>query len=216
VTQTASTALNPAIALSAVDTSNYQKHTHANPMQRRLIDRFHRVIVAKIAELAPATFLDAGCGEGFVADIVLRQMPGLKLAGFDFNPDSVDAARAMVPGATFEVASILEIPFPDNSFDLVGCFEVLEHQLDPGAALQELIRVSKRAVILSVPHEPYFCMANILRGKNLNIRPRGSDSDHKQFWTRRAFGDFVGQQLDVQWLGGSMPWTICIATKRQT
>jgi 2-polyprenyl-3-methyl-5-hydroxy-6-metoxy-1,4-benzoquinol methylase len=209
VTDVAQSTINP------LDTSNYLKHTHANPVQRRLIDRFHRVIAAKIAELAPTSFLDAGCGEGFVADILLRQLPGLTLTGFDFNEESVLAARAMVPHATFEHASIFDIPHPDNSFDVVGCFEVLEHQLDPAAALAELVRVSKRAVVLSVPHEPYFCLANIARGKNLDIRPRGSDSDHKQFWTRRAFGDFVGQQLDVQWLGGSLPWTICVATKRR-
>jgi len=200
--------------IAPVDTSNYHKHTHANPVQRHLIDRFHKVIVAKIAALSPSSFLDAGCGEGFVAEILLRQMPGLRLTGFDFNEESVRAAQAMVPGATFEHASIFDIPHPDNSFDVVGCFEVLEHQLDPGAALAELARVSKRAVVVSVPHEPYFCMSNIARGKNLDIRPRGSDSDHKQFWTRRAFGEFVGQQMDVVWLGGSLPWTICVATKR--
>ncbi len=200
----------------AIDTSNYLKHTHANPIQRRLIDRFHRVILRKIAELAPSSFLDAGCGEGFVAEILLRQMPGLQLTGFDFNPESVAVATAKVPNATFQTASIFEIPHPDRSFDVVGCFEVLEHLPDPAAALRELARVSNRAVVLSVPHEPYFCLANAARGKNLNVRPRGSDPDHRNFWTRRAFGDFVNQSLDVQWLGGSFPWTICVAKRRAT
>ena len=198
----------------AIDTSNYLKHTHANPIQRRLIDRFHRIIVRKIAGLAPASFLDAGCGEGFVAEILLRQLPGLQLTGFDFNPAAVAVAATRVPNATFQTASIFEIPFPDRGFDVVGCFEVLEHQRDPAAALRELARVADRAVVLSVPHEPYFSLANVARGKNLNVRPRGSDPDHRQFWTRRAFGDFVDQVLDVQWLGGSFPWTICVATKR--
>jgi SAM-dependent methyltransferase len=199
---------------AAIDTSNFRKHTHANPIQRRLIDRFHHKIVGKIGELAPESFLDAGCGEGFVAEILLRQMPGLKLTGFDFNPESVEIARAKSPDATFVEASIFHIPFEPNSFDLVGCFEVLEHQTDPGGALKELARVSNRHVIISVPHEPYFCLANAVRGKNLDIRPRGSDPDHKQFWTRKDFGTFVAQELDVVWLGGSLPWSICVAQKR--
>jgi ubiquinone/menaquinone biosynthesis C-methylase UbiE len=203
-----------AVPTTTLDTSNYIKHTHGNPVQRRLIDRFHRVIMAKIAELAPSSFLDAGCGEGFVAEILLRQMPGLKLTGFDFNPESVELAKQMNPGATFVEASIFEIPFPNASFDVVGCFEVLEHQTNPHSALKELARVAKNYVIISVPHEPYFCLANALRGKNLDIRPRGSDPDHKQFWTRKAFGEFVAQDLDVVWLGGSLPWTICIGRKR--
>jgi SAM-dependent methyltransferase len=202
-------------AIAGIDTSNYHKHTHANPIQRRLIDRFHRVIVARIAALAPETFLDAGCGEGFVAEILLRQLPGLRLTGFDFNPEAVALAQARVPDATFKTASIFEIPFADDTFDVVGCFEVLEHQRDPAAALGELARVARRAVVLSVPHEPYFCLANAARGKNLNVRPRGSDPDHRQFWTRNAFGEFVGDVLDVEWLGGSLPWTICVARKAE-
>jgi ubiquinone/menaquinone biosynthesis C-methylase UbiE len=202
------------VIAGAIETSNYRKHTHANPVQRRLIDRFHRVILAKIAEVAPESFLDAGCGEGFVAEILLGQLPGLALTGFDFNPESIALAKLKNSGATFVEASIFDIPFPDASFDLVGCFEVLEHQTDPRSALKELARVAKRNVIVSVPHEPYFCLANAARGKNLDIRPRGSDPDHKQFWTRKAFGEFVAQELDVVWLGGSPPWTICVGKTR--
>jgi ubiquinone/menaquinone biosynthesis C-methylase UbiE len=200
--------------VAEIGTSNYLKHTHANPIQRRLIDRFHRVVVGKIGDLAPESFLDAGCGEGFVAEILLRRFPGLKLTGFDFNPAAVAVAGLRVPEATFQTASIFEIPFPDGSFDVVGCFEVLEHQRDPASALRELARVAGRAVVLSVPHEPYFSLANVARGKNLGVRPSGSDPDHRQFWTRRAFGVFVADTLDVEWLGSSFPWTICVAKTR--
>ena len=120
----------------------------------------------------------------------------------------------MNANAAFVEASIYDIPFEDNSFDAVGCFEVLEHQVDPVPALKELARVAKKHVIISVPHEPYFCLANVARGKNLDIRPRGSDPDHKQFWTKQAFGEFVAQELDIVWLGGSLPWTICIGRTR--
>jgi ubiquinone/menaquinone biosynthesis C-methylase UbiE len=205
---------NGVAAASAIDSSNYRKHTHGNPIQRKLIDRFHRSVLAKIADLAPQTFLDAGCGEGFVAELLLRQMPGLELTGFDFNPAAVEIAQAKNPGGTFITASIVDLPFDDSSFDVVGCFEVLEHLPEPQQALKELTRVAQNAVIMSVPHEPFFCYSNMIRGKNLDIRPRGSDPDHKNFWTRAAFGEFVAQELDVLTLTGSFPWTICIGKKR--
>ncbi len=200
----------------ARDTSNYRKHTSGNPLQRRLIDRFHRRIVDRVAALRPESFLDAGCGEGFVAEALLARLPALAVTGFDFNPASVDLARQRAPRATFQVASIFDIPHEANAFDVVGCFEVLEHQDDPAAALRELARVASRAVVLSVPQEPYFSLANAARGKNLDIRPRGSDPDHRQLWRRGAFADFVRADpaLDVAWLGGSFPWTICVARKR--
>lgn len=199
---------------AAESTTNYQKHSSSNPVQRKLIDRFHHLLMAKIAELAPATFLDAGCGEGFVAEIMTRQFPGLPITGVDFNEPSVALAQQKNPGSKFLTASIYELPFKNREFDVVGCFEVLEHLDDPLTALKELARVSNRAVIMSVPHEPYFSMMNAMRGKNHHIRPRGSDPDHRNLWTRRAFHKFVEQELNITWIGGSMPWTICVGTKR--
>lgn len=200
----------------ALDTSNYAKHTSANPIQRKLIDRFHEVVLAKVVELDPSSFLDAGCGEGFVAQLLLERLPTLALTGLDSNPDSVAMAQEKSPTATFRTAGIYEIPFADRSFDVVGCFEVLEHMVEPTRALAELGRVAGRSMVISVPHEPYFCLANAARGKNLDIRPRGSDPDHKNFWTKRAFAEFLVAtcpEFRVAWLGGSLPWTICVATR---
>lgn len=200
--------------IDAFETSNYAKHTNANPIQRKLIDRFHHVVTGKIGELAPRTLLDAGCGEGFVSGILLDRFPGLEVSAFDFNPSSVALARKRNPSVDCRVASIYDIPWADGMFDVVCCFEVLEHLHEPTAALRELARVSGQYLVLSVPHEPWFCFSNAARGKNLDIRPRGSDPDHCNFWTRAAFGRFVEQVAEVEWLGGSLPWTICVARVR--
>ena len=194
--------------------SNYRKHTAANPLQRVLIERFHRKIVAEVVALSPRTFLDAGCGEGFVARRILDAAPDIALTGCDVSGVALEIAASANAGARFVAGSIVDLPFPNRSFDVVGCFEVLEHLPDdlPRQALSELARVARRAVVLSVPHEPVFSLANAVRGKNLDVRPRGSDPDHKQFWSRSAFGALVGEQLVVRQLVGSFPWTICVAT----
>jgi ubiquinone/menaquinone biosynthesis C-methylase UbiE len=194
--------------------SNYRKHTAANPLQRALIDRFHRKIVAEVVALSPQTFLDAGCGEGFVARQVIDAVPGIELTGCDVSDVALEIAADANPEGRFVVGSLTDLPFPDRSFDVVGCFEVLEHLPGdlPRRALSELARVARRAAVLSVPHEPVFCLANAARGKNLEVRPKGSDPDHKQFWSRSAFGALVGGQFVVQKLDGSFPWTICVAT----
>lgn len=198
-----------------VDTSNYRKHTSDNPVQRALIDRFHRKVTAIVQGLQPETLLDAGCGEGFVADIFLKVMPEVSITGFDVLSESINLAQLRNPRASFAVGDIYNIDHPDASFDVVYSFEVLEHLDDPGRALRELGRVAKRAVVLSVPHEPFFCLANAARGKNLDVRPRGSDPDHRNFWSRATFGTFVGQVLDVEQLTGSFPWTICVGRPRR-
>jgi ubiquinone/menaquinone biosynthesis C-methylase UbiE len=197
-----------------VDTSNYKKHTSDNPVQRMLINRFHDKIRRIVTDLRPATLLDAGCGEGFVADIFLKAMPELEITGFDVLEDSVKLAQLRNPRGTFTTGDIYNIDHPDNSFDVVVSFEVMEHLHEPDRALAEMARVAKRAVMLSVPHEPFFCLANAARGKNLDIQPKGSDPDHRNFWSREAFGRFVERELEVVQLTGSFPWTICVARPR--
>ena len=113
------------VGADARATSNYRKHTNGNPLQRALIARFHRAIAERVAALEPATFLDAGCGEGFVARALRRRLPGLVLTGCDLNPAAVRLAAAQNPGARFAAASVLALPFADGAFDGVGCFEVL-------------------------------------------------------------------------------------------
>ncbi|MBA2277674.1 MAG: methyltransferase domain-containing protein [Chloroflexia bacterium] len=196
------------------DTSNYRKHMTGNPLQRRLIDRFHRQITTRVSALHPGTLLDAGCGEGFVAEIFLAAMPDLSLTGFDPHEGAIDLARQRNPGATFETGDLYRIAHEDDSFDVVCCFEVLEHLHEPDRALAEMARVARHAVVMSVPHEPFFCLANAARGKNWDIRPRGSDPDHRNFWSRQKFGAFAGKALDVDVLTGSFPWTICVGRPR--
>lgn len=197
-----------------VDTSNYRKHMSDNPVQRRLIDRFHAKITKIVTDLHPATLLDAGCGEGFVDDIFLKAMPKLEITGFDVLEDSVKLAQIRNPRGTFAVGDIYNIDAEDNSFDIVCSFEVMEHLHEPDRALAEMARVARRAVVLSVPHEPFFCLANAARGKNLDQTPKGSDPDHRNFWSREKFGRFVERELDVELLTGSMPWTICVGRPR--
>ncbi len=198
-----------------VDTSNYRKHTSDNAIQRRLIDRFHRTLATIVTSRHPETMLDAGCGEGFVADVLLTAMPDVKITGFDVLEDSVKLARQRNPRATFSTGDIYAIDHPDNAIDLVYCCEVLEHLHEPDRALRELARVARNQVVLSVPHEPFFCLANAARGKNLDVRPRGSDPDHRNFWSRQKFCEFASMCLDVETLTGSMPWTILVGSPKR-
>lgn len=198
-----------------VDTSNFRKHTSSNPVQRRLIDRFHGKITGIVTDLAPATMLDAGCGEGFVADIFQTAMPSVEITGFDVLPDSVELASKRNPRGSFTVGDIYATGYDDAAFDVVYCFEVLEHLHEPDRALAELARVARQHVVLSVPHEPFFCLANASRGKNLDQTPKGSDPDHRNFWSRAQFGAFASQYLEIERLTGSMPWTILVGSPKR-
>ena len=107
--------------------------------------------------------LDIGCGSGrHMAETVRR--PGTLTIGTDINrKDLLDArSRMAFLGEKGEIrgkwdlgiTDITGLPFPDNTFDLVICSEVLEHIPDHRTAVSELVRVLKPCgdLIVSVPN----------------------------------------------------------------
>ncbi|MBI4058327.1 class I SAM-dependent methyltransferase [Candidatus Gottesmanbacteria bacterium] len=91
----------------------------------------------------PKKVLEIGIGNSIVA-MILHQL------GFDLT--TVDFDNRLHPDF---VADIRQLPFSDNTFDTVLCAEVLEHIpfSDFSAALKELHRVTKKYVIMTVPHD---------------------------------------------------------------
>ena len=83
--------------------------------------------------------LDVCCGPG-----VLSAAAGARSAqatGIDFSAEAVDIARSNVPGAEFQEADALALPFDSDSFDAVVCGFGIIHVPDPEAALAEMHRV---------------------------------------------------------------------------
>ena len=136
---------------------NLQKHLNPNPLQRYLLRRFHHRIVELVRQVQPSSLLDAGCGQGFTLRAL--EQAGLSAAtmGADLDGESLAWGRAHnLSRAPLVAADVLRLPFADCSFDLVLCLEVLEHLAEPGRGLTELLRLTRRHVLVSVPHEPWF------------------------------------------------------------
>lgn len=84
--------------------------------------------------------LDAGCGTGlFSAEAVKR---GGKVTSLDLGEKLLKEVSKKCK-SKLVVGSVTDIPFKDNSFDIVICTEVIEHTDDPIKAISELCRVVK-------------------------------------------------------------------------
>jgi SAM-dependent methyltransferase len=111
-----------------------------------------RVLHAALGRLGlpdGADVLDAGCGTGRTMDDMRRYGT---VRGFDLNPEGVEHARQR-GHAEVSVARLEEIPYPDASFDLVTCLDVLEHTPDDRVSLRELRRVVRPGgrLVVTVP-----------------------------------------------------------------
>lgn len=95
---------------------------------------------------APQNIIDVGCGIGG-STLHLAQKFGCQATGITLSP--VQASRAKERAAErgldsrvrFEVANALEMPFEDNTFDLVWSLESGEHMPDKTKFIQECYRV---------------------------------------------------------------------------
>ena len=199
------------------NTGNYDKYMSRNPLKRLMVSRLNSRILGLVRNAVeeqrkdnthfPVKILDAGCGEGFISGILFSNLSGVQITGLEYTDEALKIARSMNSGVAFLQGDIMQMPFKDESFDVVLCTEVLEHLSDPSKALAELLRVTKGRVIVTVPHEPWFCLGNMLALKN--ITRFGNPIDHVNHWSYRAFTSFLKNNSNVSWmLGKSFPWTI--------
>ena len=92
--------------------------------------------------------LDVGCGVGFVAEYLSRKPFQLQPYGVDTSDLAVQQTIARLPRKTPNAAKrilraeCMSLPFDDDFFRLVTCFDVLEH-LDEDDIFQTLAEISR-------------------------------------------------------------------------
>jgi 2-polyprenyl-3-methyl-5-hydroxy-6-metoxy-1,4-benzoquinol methylase len=144
---------------------------------------------AKIALLEPplGRVLDAGCAEGAGAD-AMRSQGASHVAGIEV--DEAFAAKARERYDEVVCGSLPEaLPWPDESFDTVLCYDVLEHLYDPWTAVQRLadLLVPGGRLHLSIPNAraKKVWLPLVLRGR-FRYEPEGlMDVTHIRFFARR-------------------------------
>ena len=195
----------------AMMTDNFRKHTHPNPIERFLINIFYQKLNTELRKLNPQKILDVGCGEGFTLHRLKENHIGKELEGIEYLDTAIKLGKEHFPDIKIRKGTIYDLPYKDNSFDVVLCTEVLEHLEDPEKALKELKRVSSNFVVLTVPNEPFWMLANLLRGKN--IKRWGNDIEHINHWTLWGFKKFISRELTILIATVALFWTIVVAKK---
>ena len=97
---------------------------------------------------------DIGCGPGSITADFATLVPDGQVVGVDMGHDVVEKARSMaadrgIKNVRFQVADAHALGFPDHTFDVVHCHQVLQHLADPASALREWRRVTKPGGIVA-------------------------------------------------------------------
>lgn len=112
-------------------------------------EHLHRYYFAATL-VADVNVLDVGSGEGFGTAILAETAK--TVTGIDVDAEIVGHSAEAYAGENlaFLAGSALDMPFEDRSFDVVTCFEVVEHLEDHGALLEEIKRILRPAGLLVI------------------------------------------------------------------
>jgi pseudaminic acid biosynthesis-associated methylase len=102
-----------------------------------------------MASVKPRTVLEVGCNVGGNLQWVAEKVPAPNITGIDVNQRALAQLRSRVPGVNGVWGSARDLPFEDQSFDLVFTMGVLIHQPDESLpeVMDEMVRVAKRYVL---------------------------------------------------------------------
>jgi len=111
--------------------------------------RRHQVVYQRLApRCAGREVLEAGCGEGYGADLIAGV--ARRVIGLDYDEAMVAHVRARYPRVEVMHANLTELPLADGSVDVVVSLQVIEHLWDQPRFLSECARVLRSSGLLMV------------------------------------------------------------------
>ena len=143
---------------------------------------------------APQRVLDVGCSSGYLARRLVER--GATVVGIDSDESAAAEARGVCEEVLVGDVESIELPFPDSSFDVVLCGDLIEHLRDPEAFLvrvRPLLRPGGK-LVLTTPNVANWAMRVGLLAGRWRYTDRGIlDSTHTHLFTKKT----LEQTLDA-------------------
>jgi SAM-dependent methyltransferase len=165
-------------------------------------------------DLCGKDYADVGCANGGITKQIATLVRAEGCYGLEFEQPSIEEGRRLHPEISFHAYDLAHPPPRVGPFDLVTCFETLEHVLDLPRALGNLLKTVKPGgtLVITVPIEIGWVGATkfLLRGMYRNDWPslmfgKPFGFNWRYFWTALAKSDISefrrNTENRVQWLG---------------
>ena len=139
--------------------------------------------------------LDAGCGDGINLSVLetffAKKRMSISLTACDYNPLRLSRLKK-ARGIKVVEASLLNLPFKDDFFDVILCSHVIEHIKEDVSALREIKRIlnPNGLLIVAVPNEG--CLMARLRNSFFQKHILET-TDHVNFYTDESLVEIASQ-----------------------
>jgi len=109
-------------------------------------------------EVSNLKYADVGCSNGYITDIVSKTIAPKRTVGFDHSDNLIDTAKEKFSNYEFFTINLNDVNKQSESFDVVTCFETLEHVGNIKNAIRNLSKLTKNGgkLIITVPIEIEF------------------------------------------------------------
>ena len=121
-------------------------------------------ILNNLSQFNFKNFADVGGAEGYTSNLVKQIFSPTEVVLTDLSEKYVQKAREIFNLKAYS-CDIHQLPFKDNEFDVVLCSETIEHVTNYKHAIEELLRITKNTLIITVPHETPEMVAETVRLK---------------------------------------------------
>jgi SAM-dependent methyltransferase len=131
----------------------------------------YETVLEAVGATEGTLLLDVGCGAGGAAQLARER--GAAVSGFDATGPLLEIARERVPDGDFREGDMEQLPFEDDSFDVVVGFNSFQFAGDPANALREAARVARDGAPIAVATwgKPEQCEAAIVLKASAELAP---------------------------------------------
>jgi len=168
-------------------------------------ERSFKVYLRKLIKSKNSKILDLGCGTGLNSKFFMNEN---EVTGVDISDEAIKKYKLI--NKKCHVADVIDgLPFEKETFDLVFCSEVIEHNVDTSKFLLEINRVLKKdgRLILSTPNSSFWVYRVLsLFGKTLTeIQHEG----HVRFFSKKLLESFfINSGFNIQKMHSRMIFLI--------
>jgi SAM-dependent methyltransferase len=130
--------------------------------------RHEAVYVAIASGLDDAVVLEAGCGEGYGAEVLAKQAS--RVVALDYDAYAIAHLGRAYPAVVGVRGNLVALPFADDTYDAVVSLQTVEHLWDQDAFVAECRRVLRPGgrLILSTPNRVTFPPGNPFHTRELS------------------------------------------------
>jgi SAM-dependent methyltransferase len=164
--------------------------------------RRHEVVYQRLLDRCDGgDVLEAGCGEGYGADLIAGV--ARRVVGLDYDESAVAHVLARYPRVEILHGNLAELPLPDADVDVVVNFQVIEHLWDQGQFAAECLRVLRPngVLLMSTPNRITFSPGrdtpiNPFHTRELNADELTELLTDAGFVVESMLGVFHGERLE--------------------